>query len=119
MKEGEFLRGFLLYRQWIEKDITGDSWHNNNFRAFCKGRGWNGGFRPSNASSKKPGMPAGMMPCCIEEETGRPLVLLGLEKDGWCTFQGRPDKADTSLGYTAAREGAEEMVYALGSTEEI
>ena len=74
MKKGTFLRPFLI-----------EKWQHNKFEAkkrfvtFCLGKGWDGGPTKCNASEKSPGVAGGIMPCCIEEETGRPLVLLGLE----------------------------------------
>ena len=114
MKKGTFMRSLI-----IDKWQQNKSGEKRQFKAFCLGKGWKGFPTRCNISEKLPGVAGGIMPCCIEKETGRPLVLLGLEEKGWCNFQGRVDSTDTSLGHTFAREGAEELVYCLGSAEEI
>ena len=64
--------------------------------------------------------PAGVIFACIEAETGRRLLLFGLERNQqWCHFQGNADKADRNLWMVACREGAEESCYALGSAREM
>jgi hypothetical protein len=106
------------FRAWLDADWC--DWSDapeHAFNRFCRTGEFVAPGVPSEAAA--PGRPAGVLPCCTDAETDRPLVLLGRDRDGWSTFQGKAEAGDATAWHTAAREAAEEACEALGTAPQL
>lgn len=60
--------------------------------------------------------PSGLLVGCTDADSGKALLLFGLERSGkWSHFNGNDDEGDRDNVMVACRETAEESCYALGA----